>query len=44
MPIPSVLARSKTDTMSPPLWLTRPIAPSPSVSVFSTTEEQSAMR
>jgi hypothetical protein len=29
--------------MSPPLWLTRPIAPSPSVSVFNTTEEHSAM-
>ena len=41
-PMPSVAARSKIETMSAPLWLTRPIGPSRSVSVSSTTEEQSA--
>ena len=35
MPMPSVLERSNADTMSAPLWLIKPIDPSPSVSVTS---------
>ena len=42
--MPSAAARSKIETISAPLWLTSPMAPSGSRSVSSTTDEQSASR
>jgi hypothetical protein len=42
--MPSLPARSKMDTIKAPLWLMRPMGPSRSRSVSSTTEEQRARR
>ena len=42
-PIPASCARLKIETISAPLWLIRPIEPSPRLSVLSTTDEHSAM-